>query len=111
MADLIELPDGSIEVLLTEDVTPFLRRIVADRLGNDVGQMLEKVIRHDEAHKKAVETESQFYEMSAENYHRCIVDAHELSMMISYLLNKTRIDRKKLNAITNELIHRLEEEM
>lgn len=116
MARTIYFPDGSSEVLFTEDPEkqlPVFERIIEERLGKDALELF-----HDVANPPdwaAQEQEMRSYEASCESYRNVLSDVHdELEEVVKLLqqpgpmkaatrLNIIKSVKAQIDIINNEL--------
>lgn len=103
MARTIYFPDGSCEVLLHEDVAADLERILRERLGDEVADLLLEV--------RCPEEGQDDYEFACDSYRRCLQDAlDELQAALS-VLETPRSDRRKVARSLNQVINSINNEL
>ena len=70
MARTIRFLDGTVDVLLTEDIDTELERIIQEKLGNDTVELLKECMEVN----VALEDELKSYEASCEDYRNLLED-------------------------------------
>lgn len=73
MARTIRFLDGTVDVLLTEDIDTELERIIQEKLGNDTVELLKECMEVN----VALEDELKSYEASCEDYRNLLEDVRD----------------------------------
>lgn len=111
MARVICFPDGSREILLHEDdpeeVFEQLERIIQERLGDEVAELLHQVteVTEDPA------DELRSYESSCESYRNCLQDAHDELCAVLNLLEAPRLNRARITALIERVTKSINNEL
>lgn len=111
MARVICFLDGSREVLLHEDdpgaVYTQLERILQERLGDEVAELLHQVTETCED----PDAELRSYEMSCEGYRNCLQDAHDELCAVLNLLEAPRLNRARISALIERVVKSINNEL
>lgn len=89
------LLDGSYEFINNEQQ---IQRLIAEKLGNDVGEQIEQLIENANYVKQKINTDLESYESSLEEWNCVGNDILDIiDNLKSYISDSKRIDRYKLS--------------
>ena len=98
MARTIRFLDGTVDVLLTEELDAELERIVQERLGDDTVELLKECAEAN----IALEDELKSYEASCEQYRNLLEDVRDHLRKIQQLAKK--LDHPEISQSAQSLI-------
>lgn len=107
MADVVYLPDGTKEVILTDRET-FLKRLLTERLGRDVANCFIEYIHEIKSESNFLKESYDEQEKIADGYIQRCRDSLEVFQRLDVLAKASRLDRKALQNVITEGIKQLQ---
>ena len=103
MANTLYFPDGTHEVLFNSDPTEEFAKIIDERLGRDVRNVLAQILEDSDWRLDCVKDELASYEQSLEDAHSVLADVLIECDFLDFALSQTRVDRKECQKAVDKI--------